>query len=48
MLRASAQAVHLLARWAQHSAMQIVTADPRAQIVAAAADPRTVGAALAF
>jgi gamma-glutamyltranspeptidase / glutathione hydrolase len=48
ILRANAKAVHLLARWAQHSAMQIITADSRGQIVAAAADPRTVGAALAF
>lgn len=48
MLRAGCGEIHLRARWAQHSAMQIITVDPHTQIVAATADPRTVGAALAF
>ena len=37
-----------LGRWAIHSAMQVIAADPARGIISAAVDPRTVGAALAF
>lgn len=48
VLRACAQRTQQVERWAMHSAMQIIAVDPDRSIVAAAADPRTVGAALAF
>lgn len=47
-LRSSAKNLHRVGCWAMHSAMQIVALDGERRIVAAAADPRTVGAALAF
>jgi gamma-glutamyltranspeptidase/glutathione hydrolase len=47
-LRALAGDVGQLDRWALRSAMQIVAFDPGQRLVAASADPRTVGAALAF
>lgn len=48
LLRSSAKGVRQVGRWAMHSAMQIVAIDADRQIISAAADPRTVGAALAF
>jgi gamma-glutamyltranspeptidase/glutathione hydrolase len=47
-LRSTAQSVTQVERWALHSAMQIVGVDADEAVVRAAADPRTVGAALAF
>lgn len=48
LLRASAKSIRQIERWAMHSAMQIIAIDADRFIVSAAADPRTVGAALAF
>lgn len=48
LLRGLAGQVGWVDRWALRSAMQIVTVDGDGQFVAAAADPRTVGTALAF
>ena len=48
LLRAAATRCREIGRWALHSAMQIVADDPERGVLAAAADPRTVGAALAF
>lgn len=48
LLRSSAPQARQVGRWAMHSAMQIVAIDADRQIISAAADPRTVGAALAF
>lgn len=48
LLRAAAKPVHEVGRWGLHSAMQIIVADVQRGIVSAAADPRTVGAALAY
>ena len=47
-LRSTANSVTQVERWALHSAMQIVAVDADDAVVRAAADPRTVGAALAF
>ncbi len=47
-LRSTAPSVTQVERWALHSAMQIVGVDADEAVVRAAADPRTVGAALAF
>lgn len=47
-LRSSAQRIHQVGRWAMHSAMQIISIDADRLIISAAADPRTVGAVLAF
>ena len=48
LLQWSAKEIEYVERWATHSAMQIVAVDEANQIMSAAADPRTVGAALAF
>ena len=48
LLRSFASRLHKVEQWAIRSAMQIVTSDADKGIVSAAADPRTVGAALAF
>jgi hypothetical protein len=47
-LRATAKSVAQVERWALHSAMQIIATDADNAVRQAAADPRTVGAALAF
>lgn len=47
-LRSSATTMEIVDRWALHSAMQIVGVDASGCIKSAAADPRTVGAALAL
>jgi gamma-glutamyltranspeptidase / glutathione hydrolase len=47
-LRATAKSVAQVERWALHSAMQIIATDAGTAVRRAAADPRTVGAALAF
>jgi len=47
-LRTLATRVSPVDRWALHSAMQIVATDDHNTVKRAAADPRTVGAALAF
>lgn len=48
VLRGFAGELAQVDRWALRSAMQIVALDPGGTCVAVAADPRTVGAALAF
>ena len=48
LLRSSSQSCQVIGRWGLHSAMQIIADDPERGLLAAAADPRTVGAALAF
>lgn len=48
LLHSCAKRARQVGRWAMHSAMQIIAIDADRLIVAAAADPRTVGAALAF
>ncbi len=48
VLEAAAAHVEKTGRWGTASAMQIVADDPAARRAGAAADPRTVGAALAF
>ena len=47
-LVATGATVVMLGRWAVHSAMQIIADDPDKGLFSAAADPRTVGAAVAF
>lgn len=47
-LRSSTGRLTAVPRWALRSAMQIVTFDADQEIASAAADPRTVGSALAF
>ncbi|MGH8129664.1 MAG: gamma-glutamyltransferase, partial [Steroidobacteraceae bacterium] len=48
LLRSSAGKLDFADRWATHSAMQIIAVDASGTVRTAAADPRTVGAALAF
>ena len=48
LLRTSAKGVAQVEQWGLHSAMQILAIDPDKAVKRAAADPRTVGLALAF
>jgi len=48
LLSAAAGKIDRVERWAIHSAMQIIAVDRERGVISAAADPRTVGAALAF